>query len=556
MQTKTKNIAIKEANTQSLYDGYDKINGTNSILGNDGVKGVEFSLNTQSKDLLILRHWKDNEQFLTQWALIGKKERKLGQRVSSTHPLHIHNTRIENAIKKQANQILRESEITEIIQEIGEFLSNHHKIFFPTKNKFELKGESKKNKHLKRIAVEIETLHNIIRDEITKELYIYNQEKGVYELHDTLSFNRILQDEYGGKFFKEDVEKVISTFTREKKVNKRFIAFKNCLLDLDTMKVQAHDPQIFCTFQIPFNYNQKATSPFFKETLKEILCDDTGDEKLRLFLQIVGYSMTNDNKHNRFFLITGPGKNGKSTLLSLFKGLFGDAVTSVSLTDFNKPFGLQPLIKSKVNILFDLPIKNLGDTGVLKGITGEDTITIDRKFKEPITTKITAKIIGAGNSLPTTDDLSDAFLRRLIHIELKNRFEIPKPGLAKKLLKDNQGMEWLIFRAIEEYKKVESNGWVLEPTVEQNRDEYLKKSNPHLYAAEQLFELAENEHVTRNEAYKIMCDFLEAEGIKANKVRTNYFKALEQIGAEGASEERWKDSERVLTGIRLKQQKS
>jgi len=553
MQAITHNIENKEVKTEDLCTDYDKIIRTNSIIGKDGVKGVEFTLNTQINSQIILRHWKQDEQYLTQWGSINNdKERKIGQIIKSSQSLYTHNTRNENAVKKQVNQILRKAEIEEILQEIGEFLSNHHKIFFPVTSKFELKGESKKNKHLKKIAVEIESQYEIIRDEITKDLYIYNGQDGVYESQDIISFNRLLQAAYNCKFFKDDVEKVLSTFTKERKVNERYISFKNCFLDLDTMEVQEHDSKIFCTFQIPFNYNSKAYSSIFEERLKEILCDDSSDDKLRLFLQIVGYSITNDNKHNKFFLITGPGKNGKSTLLSLFKGLFGDSVTSVSLTNFNKQFGLQPLINSKVNILYDLPLKNLGDTGALKGITGEDTLTIDRKFKEPITTKITAKIIGAGNALPATDDLSDAFLRRLIHIELTNRFENPEPGLAKKLLKDTEGMEWLIFNAIKEYKKVESEGWALEPTIEQNRDEYLKRSNPHLYAAEKLFEPAENEQVTRNEAYQAMTEFLEDEGIKANKVRTNYYKALEEIGAEGTSDYIWEGKKRILTGIKLK----
>jgi P4 family phage/plasmid primase-like protien len=541
--------------SNSLYGDlcidYDTIADAKEVVNFDGVHGVQLILQTQGKEQIALKHWKVNDQYKTQWILEKPTHKKIGQVVKNKDPLSVFNSRNQKAIKEQAKGVLKESELEEIIKEAGDFLSNNEKTFFPVTDDFKLAGETKKDAHMRKIALELERVDKIVLESVTKEIYIYNPKSGVYENYDLDTFKALLRKEYNFNFFKEEAKRIMSTFTMQMDENTQYIAFKNCLLDLETMEILDHNPDIFCKFQVPYNYDKNSESSFFEEKLREILCDADGDSKLRLFFQLVGYCLTNDNRHNKLFLISGSGGNGKSTLMALIRAFFGETVVSVPLQDFNKQFGLQPLIKAKVNILYDLPLKNLGDTGLIKAITGEDSITIDRKFKDPVTTKIGAKIVGTGNALPKTDDHSRAFLRRLIHIELVNTFDKPDQNLTKKLKSDTKGMEWLIYNAVQEYKKVETEGWAIQPSIDQNRDEYLKHSDPILYAAEKLFESAsDQEYITRSEAYEIMTDFLERNGIEAKKSRGLYYSALEYIG--GDNEDRWKGDHRSIYGIRLK----
>jgi len=543
------NIAI---NTNPCTD-YDVLEDAIHVLKKNGESfGVRLYLRKQGSEEYMLKHWKVGKDYYCQWIDTTQgKDTKIGLIIVSSKPLSVHNPKNLNSLKKQVNGKIPEMELDKFLSEVGEFLANYETDFFVDDNDFKLAGETPKETHLRKIAVEMERKYFIHKDKTTKDLYIYNENKGIYEFYDIESFTGLLQREYDYKFFYEEAKKIMSTFTMQKEQNTDYIALKNCNLNLNTLMIEEHDPEVFCTFQIPYKYNPKAHSQIFEDKIKEILYDSRSeDDKLKLFFQIVGYAMTSDNKYNKIFLITGAGSNGKSTLMALVRAIFNSTVVSVSLQDFNRPFGLQPLIGAKVNILYDLPLKDIGDTGKVKAVTGEDSITIDRKFKESITTKIGAKIIGTGNSLPKNQDSSKAFFRRLIHIQLVNIFNNPDSNLARKLVEDTEGMEWLIYNSIQEFRKVKTDGWAIEPTIEESRDDYLKNSDPCLWAAKELFEIGDaNDFITKDEAYNQMREFLKSEGIEAPKAREIYYRALEKIGGENI-EDGWKGKKRIFIGIK------
>ena len=149
------------------------------------------------------------------------------------------------------------------------------------------------------------------------------------------------------------------------------------------------------------------------------------EEGYKLFLQMLGYCFTPDNHHHKMFFITGEGANGKSTLMGIISQIFHSSVAAVGLHEFKNDFGLQPLLGKKVNVLYDLPTKTIKDTGIIKAVTGEDLITINRKHQEAVSTILGCKIIGTGNQLPAVNDDTYAFWRRVVHIELTNTFKDP-----------------------------------------------------------------------------------------------------------------------------------
>jgi len=59
--------------------------------------------------------------------------------------------------------------------------------------------------------------------------------------------------------------------------------------------------------------------------------------------------------------------------------------------------------------------------GVLN-ITGEDMITIDRKFRESLTVRLHTKLMFLANGIPTVNDPSGAFVSRFIFLKMPNSF--------------------------------------------------------------------------------------------------------------------------------------
>ncbi|MGB9980170.1 DNA primase family protein [Methanobacterium sp.] len=433
------------------------------------------------------------------------------------------------SLKSKLNDCeINDEYIAEFIAEVNNLLANGVFDFHYQRRNYELAGETKKDSQLRKIAEEVEKNYYVIIEQGKKDLYIYNEYKGVYEYYNITSFNGLLQKDYNYKFFEQDIKKIISTFTNQKKENTNYVSFKNCILNLKTFETEEHTPEVFCKFQVPFDYNKDAKSSFFEERLKEIFGDE---QKLKLFKQILGYCFVPDNRHHKFFLLLGSGSNGKTTLTDLIRKIFGDTITSVALQDFNKNFGLQPLLNSRVNILYDLPQKHLGDTGILKAITGEDSITINIKHKDPVTTKIGAKIIGSGNKLPPNDDNTQAFYRRLVILELTKTFK-PDNLLKDQLLNDELGMEWLIYSSIQEYSKVPNDGWAIEPPIDELKELYLKYSINISWIVDKLFEKTddENDRLSRDIVYNYMEDFLVQKSSSELTRRKLCYTALRDAG--------------------------
>jgi putative DNA primase/helicase len=81
-------------------------------------------------------------------------------------------------------------------------------------------------------------------------------------------------------------------------------------------------------------------------------------------------------------------------------------------------------VKDKLaNLYPDLDKRALYTTGLFKILTGNDSVTVDRKFKELVTFKNYAKLIFSANALPMTPDISYAFFRRWIILNFPNKFQ-------------------------------------------------------------------------------------------------------------------------------------
>ena len=452
-----------------------------------------FCENTENGDLYI-KHQRKGDEYYTEWYIKDGKNNLKTRRVPSKNSLAIDNSKRDNKLIKFAKDRFN-LDVEEHLKNAGEFINENTSRIFPSKKNL-LLNRSKKDAQLIRLTNELDEKFKIVLNRLTGQIHVYNKEDGIYRSYNEKAFSAFLTDEYGVKFLADEVNKIMGIFSEIRDESENYIAFKNCLLNLDTLETEAFTSKEFVTFQVPYNWNPEAKSEYFEDRIRDILVDE---ERFEQFLQMVGYCFTNKNPHNKMFFITGDGANGKTTLMSIIKKIFGESVTAVGLHQFDKEFGLQPLLGKRINILSDLPKMTIEDTGYIKAVTGEDSITVNQKYKEPITSILGCKIIGTGNQLPQVKDDTHAFWRRVIHFELTNRFNDPQ--VKKTLLNDNEGIEWLIYESIKAYKRVETEGWACEKTEAEIREEYLKLSNPCLYAAEQIYEKTNDpkDYVTREE---------------------------------------------------------
>ena len=128
-----------------------------------------------------------------------------------------------------------------------------------------------------------------------------------------------------------------------------------------------------------------------------------------------GYCLVLDTSQQKLLMLEGPGANGKSVLLAILEGLVGsENCSSVSLEDFRERFALSATVGKLVNIVSEVGDVNRLPEGKLKAFVVGDPLTLDRKYRDPLGVRPTARLVFATNKIPRFDDQTDGLWRRLI----------------------------------------------------------------------------------------------------------------------------------------------
>ena len=126
------------------------------------------------------------------------------------------------------------------------------------------------------------------------------------------------------------------------------------------------------------------------------------------------------------------GNTGKSTYIMLIIRLLGrenySTVPLQDLADDDKRFAKWPLFLKLANVYSDLPMKAIKDTGLIKVMTGRDTILIERKYHDQFNYRPYAKFIYSANKPPRISSENEAdlaFWKRFLIIQFEGRFSKP-----------------------------------------------------------------------------------------------------------------------------------
>lgn len=140
------------------------------------------------------------------------------------------------------------------------------------------------------------------------------------------------------------------------------IATGNGLLNLMTRKMTGHDPLYFSTNCLPFDYDPDAPEPKqFYKFLDALKLDQEMEDTLQ---EIFGYLLTDDTRQQKIFLIVGPRRGGKGTLVFVLEQLLGkDNITYQTLDSLTVTgeFGRWPLIDMKLAVFADARLGSRGN---------------------------------------------------------------------------------------------------------------------------------------------------------------------------------------------------
>lgn len=202
-----------------------------------------------------------------------------------------------------------------------------------------------------------------------------------------------------------------------------FVSVKNGLLRVEDRTLLPHDRRFFNFAAAPFDYDPDAPKPKRWLEFLDSLWDD--DEEKLLLQEFFGYVVSGRTDLQKILLMVGPTRAGKGTVARVLRNLVGPQnYVGPTLASLSSSFGLAPLIGKSVAVIPDARISGRADAVVerLLAISGEDAITVDRKFRSAWTGRISARLVIISNELPRLSDTSAALMGRFLPLILTKSF--------------------------------------------------------------------------------------------------------------------------------------
>ncbi|UJW75938.1 DNA primase family protein [Rhizobium sp. SL42] len=240
---------------------------------------------------------------------------------------------------------------------------------------------------------------------------------------------------------------------------------QNGLLHLPSGRLTPPSPAFFCLNASSVPFNPDAPSPTQWLRFLDLIWPDD-HQSIDALQDIFGYLLSPDTSHQKIPLIVGPKRSGKGTIARILTALMGqDSVTAPTLASLATNFGLAPLIGKSVAIIGDARLSGKADQSAiaerLLSISGEDSITVDRKFQAAWTGRLGVRFVIMSNELPRLSDASGALASRFLVLTMTNSFYGKEDrGLANRLLSELPGiLNW----ARAGYMRLRKRGYFIPP---------------------------------------------------------------------------------------------
>ena len=198
-------------------------------------------------------------------------------------------------------------------------------------------------------------------------------------------------------------------------MNDRLIPFVNGLLDPITRELTKLTPDNALTWCLPYAYDPAADCPTIKAWLRKALDeDDTRVEFMRAWFAAL---LTSRADLQKFLHLLGAGQSGKGTAIRLMSALIG--------THNTMPTDLRNLEQSRFETasLYGKRLVAITDTSryggsvdVLKALTGQDPLRLERKHKDPGSFTFDGLVVIASNEPLQFTDYTGAVERRRLTV--------------------------------------------------------------------------------------------------------------------------------------------
>lgn len=191
------------------------------------------------------------------------------------------------------------------------------------------------------------------------------------------------------------------------------------IINLKNGEVRAHNPEYYFTKITSVDCSQTAECPRWLAFLDDIFAGDK--ELIRYIQKAVGYSLTGSTAEQCAFFLYGTGRNGKSTFIDVIRDVFGDYAANIQPETIMVRNSQSSAINSDIARLKGARLvtsvePNEGvriNEGLLKQLTGDDTVTARKLYSEEFEFKPEFKLWMATNHKPIIRGTDTGIWRRI-----------------------------------------------------------------------------------------------------------------------------------------------
>lgn len=283
----------------------------------------------------------------------------------------------------------------------------------------------------------------------------------------------------------DDAKPMLSVKETDFDANTDLLNCQNCVLNLRTLEVSEHDPDLLLSKVCNVRYEPEAVSSVWEKFVGEVMIGDS--DKIDYLQRVLGYGLLGENTEEKCFMFYGKTtRNGKSTLIETFAYMLGDYATALppdalaqKNRDASRPNEEIARLKGVRFVHVSEPSKRMiFDVALLKTLTGRDTLTAHYKFGHVFDFMPIYKIYMNTNYLPVVNDDTLFSSERVQVLTFDKHFTREEQDRRlKDTLRKPEVLSGLLNWALEGLRKYRIDG--VEPTdaVIDATDEYRRDSD-------------------------------------------------------------------------------
>jgi putative DNA primase/helicase len=233
------------------------------------------------------------------------------------------------------------------------------------------------------------------------------------------------------------------------------IPFEDVILDVKTRETYRRDSNWFGSVVLPCQWEPAASYPRWARCLDEW---SAGDEVWKKLLQRwFGYCLVRNRRYHKWLLMQGKTQAGKSVISNVMGALLGDdACPELTMSDLASQFGLGALEHAQVVTIPEFhhmaAASSARAVSVIKCIVGEDALTLDIKYREPLkNVRVKAAPMMHSNMMPKMPNHAKALSSKMLVLPFDVSFkDHPQEDLLDELLGELPGITaWAATGAME-----------------------------------------------------------------------------------------------------------